>query len=391
MKRVLLQVVNGLSKVGGAETVAATLALRASCAWEPQVLCLREGEEAGRSTILDALEEAGIPVHRIAMRGLRDLRSSAALLALLRRIRPAVVHAHNRPADGWTMIAAAAWGVPARVYTRHLTYPDLTPAMIRRYRFAARLAHSVVAVSSAVAGHLVREERTPESVITVIPNGVDLERFDVGSADLRARAGALRAAWGVRAEGILVGTLSRLSGQKGLDVFLEAAARILSAEPSVRLAVVGEGEARGFLESRARALGIARSVVFPGFTDAPAALAAFDLFLTTSRYEGLPLTLLEAMAAGRAVIAPRIGAFPEVVEHGVTGLLPAPETWVPSAGRLDPEPFAAAALGLVRDRARRARLGEAARKKVEAEYSVDAMVARHEALYARILDEGGRR
>jgi glycosyltransferase involved in cell wall biosynthesis len=97
------------------------------------------------------------------------------------------------------------------------------------------------------------------------------------------------------------------------------------------------------------------------------------------------------MAAGRAVIAPRIGAFPEVLEHGVTGLLPAPPAWTPAVDDLDPEPFAAAALGLIRDRSRRARLGEAARKQVEAEYSVGAMVARHEALYARILEGGGRR
>jgi len=391
MKRAVLQVVNGLSRVGGAETVATTLALHAARRWEPHVLCLREGEGAGGSALSESLVDAGIPVHRIAMGGLRDLRSGGALLALLRRIRPAVVHAHNRPADGWVMIAAAAAGVPARLYTRHLTYPDLTPSMVRRYRLAARLAHRVVAVSGAVAGHLLRAEETPEEKITIIANGVDLTRFDAGSAPMRERAFALRAAWGVPAGAILVGTLSRLSGQKGLDVFLEAAARILAAEPGVRFALVGEGEARGFLESRARSLGIARSVVFPGFTDAPAALAAFDLFLTTARYEGLPLTLLEAMAAGRAVIAPRIGAFPEVVEDGVTGLLPAPDAWVPAAERLDPAPFAHAALTLIRDRARRARLGEAARKRVEAEFSLDAMIARHEALYARILDTRGWR
>lgn len=391
MTRVVLQIVNGLSKVGGAETVAAALALRASSAWEPHVLCLREGEDAGDSPLRRSLAENGVPLHGIAMGGLRDARSGLRLLALLRRLRPAVVHAHNRPSDGWAMIGAAAAGVPARLYTRHLTYPDLTPAMRRRYALAARLAHRVVAVSGAVAGHLIREERAPLEKISVVPNGVDLARLDATSPATRERARALRAAWGVAADAILVGTLSRLSTQKGLDIFLEAAARILAAEPAARFAIVGEGEARGFLESRARALGLSRAVVFAGFEDSAAALAAFDLFLTTARYEGLPLTLLEAMAAGRAVIAPRIGAFPEVLEHGVTGLLPAPEAWAPSVDRLDPEPFAAAVLGLIGDPARRARLGEAARKRVEAEYSLETMVARHEALYARILEqEGGR-
>ncbi len=391
MTRVALQVVNGLSAVGGAETVAATLALRASPAWAPHVLCLREGEDAGDSPLRRSLAENGVPLHAIAMGGLRDARSGLGLLALLRRLRPAVVHAHNRPSDGWAMMAAAAAGVPARLYTRHLTYPDLTPSQIRRYALAARLAHRVVAVSGAVAGHLVRGERTPEGRITLIPNGVDLARLDAASPVTRARAGLMRADWGIPKGAILVGTLSRLSEQKGLDVFLEASARVLAAAPEIRFAIVGEGEARASLEQRARALGVADAVVFAGFQDAAAALAAFDLFVTTSRYEGLPLTLLEAMAAGRAVIAPRIGAFPEVVEDGVTGLLPAPDRWSATAPRLDPAPFAAAMLALARDGALRARLGEAARKRVEAEYAVQTMVSRHEALYARILGEGRAR
>jgi glycosyltransferase involved in cell wall biosynthesis len=325
------------------------------------------------------------------MRGLRDVASGLQLAALLRRLRPDVVHAHNRPSDGWTMFWSAAARVPGRLYTRHLTYTDWSPAMRRRYRLAARTAHAVVAVSSAVAGHLAKEEGTPTSKIVPIPNGVDLARFDTSLKALRDRGSAIRARWGIPRKAPLIGALCRLSHQKGLDVFLQVAARVRRAAPDTRFAVVGEGEARADLERRAGALGIADAVFFPGFEEPAASLAAFDLFLATSRYEGLPLTLLEAMAAGRAIIAPRIGAFPEILEEGVTGLLPAPAQWAPAVDSLDPAPFAAAVLRLLAHRRLRARLGEAARKRAEAEHGVETMVTRHAALYERLLHGESRR
>ncbi len=387
----VLQVVNALTPAGGAETVAVNLALRAPTGWTAQLLCLREEGTCPRAPLEEALEGAGVPTHRIRMQGLRDVASGLRLAALLRRIRPDVVHAHNRPSDGWTMLWSAAARVPGRLYTRHLTYTDLSPAMRRRYRLAARTAHAVVAVSSAVAGHLAREEGTPASKIVTIPNGVDLARFDTSSKALRDRGKAIRDRWRVPPEAPLVGALCRLSHQKGLDVFLRVAARVRREAPATRFAVVGEGEARGDLERRADALGIADAVVFPGFQEPAASLAAFDLFLATSRYEGLPLTLLEAMAAGRAIVAPRIGAFPEILEEGVTGLMPAPARWAPAVDSLDPAPFAAAVLRLLADGRFRARMGEAARKRAEAEHGVETMVARHAALYESLLGGKGKR
>jgi hypothetical protein len=239
MRRVALRIVNGLSKVG-AETVAAALALGLSARWEPHVLCLREGEGAGESILSDGLRDAGVPLHRIGMGGLRDARSALALVALLRRLRPAVVHAHNRPSDGWAMMGAAAAGVPARLYTRHLTYTDLTPAMRRRYRLSARLAHRVVAVSGAVAGHLIREEKTPLEKIAIVPNGVDAARsYRYATRD---RAGA-------RASGVpgrILGDAVAPGEPEGADIFLAAAARIPPPEVA---GLRDRGEERGFLET----------------------------------------------------------------------------------------------------------------------------------------------
>jgi glycosyltransferase involved in cell wall biosynthesis len=352
------------------------------------MLLLRPGEARGRSSLEEALQAAEIPIHSISMGGLRDLRSGLAFISLLRRIRAEVVHAHNRPSDIWAMLWSAGAGTRCRLYTRHLTYPDLNPGMQRRYRLAARVAGRVVAVSSTVAGHLVREERTPPEKITMIPNGVDLLRFDPVANPRGDGRPDVRSSWGISPEAPVIGTVSRLTHQKGIDVFLESAAGVLREIPEARFVIAGEGEAREALTAKARTLGIAEAVHFPGFQDAADVLCAIDIFLTTSRYEGLPLTLLEAMAAGRAIVAPRIGAFPEIVEDCVTGLLPAPAAWAPHVSHLDPVPFATAVIRLLRDRTLRSRLGESARKRVERDLGVETMVMRNEALYARLLEEG---
>lgn len=385
-RRRVLQIVNALPLAGGAESVATALALQASERWEPHLLCLRSEQSARKAPIVHTLRDAGVPIHKISMRGLRDLKSGRAFLRLLGQLRPDVVHAHNRPADYWAM-AYAAWArVPLRIYTRHLTYIDLNGSMRRRYRVAAQLAHRVVAVSTAVAGHLVHAEKCPPPRIATIPNGVDLARFDPASAETKQQGAALRAAWGIPEGAILVGSISRITHQKGFDVFLAAAAGVLAEAPDVRFAIAGEGTEKEPLMRQAAALGISGSVVFPGYQEAAPALAAFDLFLSTSRYEGLPLTLLEAMAMGLPVIAPRLGAFPEVLEDGVTGLLPTPRFWAPHMETLDSAPFRSAVLRLIADRDERARIGEAARKRVEQDFGIGTMVRRYEALYERLLD-----
>ncbi len=386
----VFQIVNSLAHVGGAETVAVDLARLASSRWEPHLIALRSGPGGIAPALGAVLNDAGVPVHQIAMNGLRNISAARALRRLLANLRPAVIHAHNRPADVWTMIHGALARVPARVYTRHLTYPDLNAGMRRRYFLSSHLAHRVVAVSSTVAGHLVREERCLPRRITTIPNGVDFNRFDPASVDLRGRARALRESWGISAEAPVVGTLGRLTHQKGMDLFLHAAAGVASRVPAARFVVAGDGPARVALERLSASLGLKHRVVFAGFQEPAAAMTAFDVFLATSRYEGLPLTLLEAMACGKAVVAPRVGAFPEVVDSGVSGLLPSPMFWAPRVEGLDPTPFAEAVLQLLLDDDLRKRLGEEARKKVELNHGIQTMVARHEALYEQLLGNGGR-
>jgi glycosyltransferase involved in cell wall biosynthesis len=196
----------------------------------------------------------------------------------------------------------------------------------------------------------------------VIPNGLDPAPF---ARPPRGPAGH---------QVIMV---ANLRPEKGHDVLIDAAPEVLREFPDARFDVVGGGSERASLVARAGALGVAHAFAFVGHTDdVPARLARSDLFVLPSRSEAFPNALLEAMAAGLPSVACGVGGVLELVEHGRTGLLVPPG---------NPRELAEALKGLMRDPARAASLGEAARAVVETRYSFDRMVAAFEAMYLERL------
>lgn len=185
---------------------------------------------------------------------------------------------------------------------------------------------------------------------------------------------ALRRAWGVADDEVAVGFVGRLVPQKDIGTLLRGFALFAGRCPQTRLIIVGAGPLDGVLRHRAEALGIARHVVWAGFReDIAAVMRAFDVFALTSVYEGLGLVLLEAMAARRPVVATRVGAIPEVVAEGETGLLVGPG---------EPEALAAA-FGKLSDGALRARFGEAGRLRVLREFTLEGMFQATDEMYAQ--------
>jgi len=173
-------------------------------------------------------------------------------------------------------------------------------------------------------------------------------------------------------------TVARLDPQKGLHDLVAAAALV----PEARVMVVGEGPERRALETRIAHLGLGDRVHLLGFrSDVPDLLAGSDLFVLPSLFEGLPLSILEAMAAGKPVVATAIGGNDEAVVDGATGLLVPPG---------DPRALADAIRALLRDPERRRRLGEAGRRRAEAEFSAPAMVRRVAAVYDELLAASDR-
>ena len=324
----------------------------------------------------DALVEAGVAITPLAMARYGDPRPITRLREAMRCIRPDVLHAHLPPAELYARLALAA-GAPvgAFVLTRHNDEGFYRGPWHRELgSWVARRADMVIAVSDAVRDQTHHYLRTSPAKTLTIRHGIDLEPF---ARVTLAQRNQLRAEWGAANDALVIGTVGRLVPQKALHVLLEGFARYraLSSRPS-RLVVVGSGPLESELKARALELGLADAMVWAGFReDIPAVMSSFDVFALSSRYEGFGIVLLEAMAAGKPIVATKVSAIPEVVQDGVTGLL------VPAG---DAYAFSAAIMQL-EDAALREKLGTAGRKRA-GKFTLDGMIDATLAAYAEVLD-----
>jgi glycosyltransferase involved in cell wall biosynthesis len=270
-----------------------------------------------------------VPTLRRAIRPVRDARSLTTLARLIRRYRPDVIHTHQSKA-GLIGRSAALLADPGarRVHTFHGTIfggyfgSRTTGAFIRAERFLGHRTDRVVALSGTQRDELLEHRIAPPGRISVVPLGLDLDRF--GGLD---RAAARRAL-GMAPDAQHVVWLGRLAPIKRVDRLLDAFARVHRRLPGAHLTIVGDGGLRPELEAQARATGIAAAVTFAGWsTEAASWYAAADVVVLTSDSEGTPLTLIEAAAAGRPVVSTAVGGVSDIVEDGRTGsLVPVDDT-----------------------------------------------------------------
>ncbi len=313
--------------------------------------------------------ERGLAVRGVAMRNDLDLPAVRTLRRLMRQERPQLAHLHTGRATWLGGLAARAAGVPA------LTTRRMDRAVARGPR--TRLIHEhltlrTVAISPGVAERL-REGGVPDERVVRIPSAVDPEA-------LRPRVGraATRRAEGAGDEVVLL-ALAALVRRKGLDVLLHALARLADRELRPALWIAGDGPERGPLEKLAGELGLSQQVRFLGRRSDPAELlAACDVLVLPSRLEGLGVAALEAMAAGRAVVATRVGGLGDAVVDGRTGLLVPPEDAVALADAL---------AKLVADPALRERLAGEGPRRVAEGFLAEQMVAAYESLYRELVAE----
>ncbi|MFH1131971.1 MAG: glycosyltransferase [Pseudomonadota bacterium] len=302
--------------------------------------------------------EQGIATHTVAKGPRFDLTLVPKLVALFSRHRVDIVHVHNPLA----LIYGAPAGRLARasvVCTKHGEAKDKMRRLLLR-RAAATFCSAVVCVSKKTARAAQERGEIPSKKVHVIPNGIDISRY---FADERIRR-EVRAELGIPSNAWVVGTVGRLEPVKNQEFLLRSAAPLLNEQR--RLVLVGDGPDRAALESLAEQLPNGQFVQFVGMRqDVPRILNAFDLFALSSRTEGLPLVLLEAMATGLPIVATSVGGVPEVIKERETGFLVGPADESAMRRRIkrfaeDPE------LGK--------RWGERARKLVCECYSLDRMV-----------------
>ncbi len=370
-RRLRVMFVVGNFVAGGAERHLLELWKRMDRArFEVEIACFRaEGQ------FWPEVRALGLPVHELAVgRRVYDwtgVRGLFRLIGRVRRFRPDVIHGYLFGPNLFAVLAGLACRVPGVAVAKRNVDAFETPRQRRVQRWVHRRAGHVTAVSEAVADTVVAMG-VPRARITVIPNGVDVSRFDAPAPD--------RASLGARDGEPVIGSVGCLAARKDYGTLLEALARLAPRRP-FRVALVGDGPERAALEARAAALGLAGRTAFLGERgDVERLLPAMDVFVLSSREEGIPNALLEAMAAGRPAVATAVGGTPEVLTDGETG-------WLVPPG--DPEALAGALERVLGDPAEAARRGAAARAAAVGRMSIEAMVRGHEAFYARAA--GGAR
>jgi len=313
--------------------------------------------------LLDTLADRGVTTHPIELSARAYWRERAAMSELCRRLRPDVVHTHGTRPDVVDAEVARRLGIPVVTTVHGFTGGNWKNRFYERLqRRAYRKFNAVVAVSRPLGEQLIRGG-VPRSRVHVVPNAF-------GEADPSLDRAAARGVLGVSQEGFLVGWAGRLSGEKGPDVLLDALRHI--TDLPVAVSVVGSGREQASLMTRVRSLGLEQRVRWHGAVrDAGRLFAAFDAFVLSSRAEGTPMVLFEAMATGVPIVATRVGGVPDVVSPAEAVLVPPddPFALATEIRAVYHNPVAA------HERARRAR------ERLYRDFSVAPWLGRYEAIY----------
>ena len=325
-------------------------------------ICATRATSAGHP----ALEASGTPLLVLNRRSTASLGSWRPLLDLLRSERIDIVHAHKFGSNLWGSLLGRLTGVPVIIAHEHTwSFEGDRKRVLLDRHVIVRLANVVLAVSQQDRERMISIERLPPEKVVHLPNGVS-PLPETPGVDVRAEVG-------VTASAPLVVSVSVLRAQKALDVLVRAARLVHAALPEARFLFVGDGPERDALTALVRELALEDVVLLPGHrADVGNVLAAADVVASSSAFEGSPLALMEAIGAGKPVVATRVGGVSEIVRDGVEGLL------VPAG---DPASLADALVTLLRDGEQRARMGAAGRERQRAEFDINVMVRRLEAIY----------
>lgn len=356
--------------VGGAESVVRLLATGHARRGHIVSIAATVDSATGEHPLLDALAgERGVSVHRIAVPGRAYHRERSAVRAVCAAVGADVAHSHGYRSDIIGAGGARALGVATVTTVHGFTGGDRKNRLYEwLQRRAMRRFDAVVAVSRALASTL-RARGVPADRLRLIPNA-----FDAGATVLDRAVARTRLR--LPDDAFVVGWVGRLGREKGADVLLDAVARL---DGAVLTAIVGDGAERDALVAQAVALGIGDRVRWCGVhPDAGALFAAFDAFALSSRTEGIPIVLFEAMAAGVPIVATGVGGVPEVVRETDALLVPPedPATLADALRRVRRDPVGAAA-----------RARSAARRLHEC-FALDPWLARYESLYRGVLHAG---
>jgi len=356
--------------VGGAEEMVLNLVRHLPPRFEPAVACIHHAGPIG-----EEIRGTGVPFSVLGLTpGVSHPFDVLRLRDALQSWAPTIVHTFLLTGSLYGRFAAMMSGVPIVIGTEVNVYEKKRPLHARLERWLMGGTDAVIASAESVKDHYIAQVSAPADKVDVIYNAVDWAQLQTTMT-----REAFRGSIGVPLDAPVAGIIARLTEQKAHRVLFEAMAQ--PALSALHLIVVGDGELRDDLKSRAETLGIAGRVHFLGARrDLGNILGAIDIFAMPSYWEGLPLSMVLAMGAGLPVVASRVAGIPEVVTDGVSGLLVNPG---------DSAQLAQALSALVNDASARSKLGSAARAFVLPRFGIDGYVASVTALYDRLLSAKG--
>jgi len=363
------------SKIGGVQQQILNL-LKAYNreVFNPIFCCLGPKEEIGKE-----IEETGIDF--ISLNRSRYNRFSPRIVIDLHRLmkkkRIHIVRTHRYRSNLYGRLAAFLTGVPAMIASVHDNYrTDKRPERRIMNSILSKITDKIVAVSEDIKKDIMRYDKIDPSKIVVIPNGIDLERFNPEDnfADIRRE-------FSLEVSDTVIGFVGRIVPAKGLEYLIHAFSYIKEEFKNSKLLIVGGGSLVEELKERAKKNKIFDSTIFTGKRrDIPEILSCIDIFVMPSIAEGLPNALLEAMAMGKPLVTAEVGGIPEVIQNGSNGLLVPPR---------DIEALATAIKKLITNVRLAAQMGHAARDLVLDKFSMRAITQKWQTLYLSILKEKG--
>lgn len=363
----VLHLIQGL-EIGGLEIMVVNLLERIDrFRYQPSVCCY---DSLG--SLAEDLSNKDIGVHLIMRKPGIDYLYPLKLGRFLRKNNIQILHLHNPTAFFYGSLAGKIARTPIIIYTEHGR--DFSSSIKVRIanRLLSRMADKIVVVAEYGKKYLVEHERTDERRILKIYNGIDPQKFGRNHNDK-----LMRRELGITDNQPVIGIVARLDPIKNHACLIKAMKTVTASLPAAVLLVIGDGPQRHELERLTADLRLQNHIKFLGArSDIAELLSVLDVFVLSSFSEGLSLTLIEACAAAKPIVATDVGGNAEIVEHGINGLL------VPSDR---PEALAVAVLEILTDRKKAKQMGEAGRRKFEEEFTLDQMVKRYEDLYESCL------
>jgi len=356
--------------IGGAERQLVHLVTQLDRSRFEPIVCSLSADTA----LAQDLHAAGVDPVVLPKRMSPDITRLWRVVQVVRRHRPSLIHSYLFVANTWARTTGLLCRLPVIVSERSVQE--------RGNRFHALIdrmlapATTLMVANSHAGGNLaVRSGRITRDRLAVVHNGISVAAFSG-----RSLGEGVRSEFGFGSREPVIGIVGRLAEEKGHRMFFDAMALVARALPDVRILCVGDGPLRDSLHERVRQLGLHDRTIFTGLrSDIPAIMSALTLLVLSSLREACPNVVMEAMAAGRPVVATRVGDLEELVVHDKTGFL------VPPA---NPDLLARRVLSLLRDRSMAERMGQCAKARVERYFTLERMVTATQNLYSKLLSPG---